>query len=489
MASHGSSSNLILKYKSAHDYQTSRVRMSSPLAGDGSSKRRLVHVRCSRSEAAPRPCRIGSNNGGKEVHVAPKKSVRFNSQSANNSSDDDRDIDNEVTTFYNVDKSQIWYSEEEIVAMKSTARQASLHFRSRDDHRRANRQSIVDEFEEQLPSVLSALDSTATEREMLIMKAMLARQMRRDKKEMDESSSPLPVEDVSNTDTSMCRNTCNSTAPTTSSRRPCIPRGLEQRVSFRRQWKKFQAVRCVLECQRVLREEEQLQEKPAERAHVVSVHAGQKRSFDECKYSEMADPNFTKDITETTPENLSNQEEEDTPTKLARASSKCSQWARDIALATGQTDMLEVYPEMASFVFSRRAQTTPSPPPQVVPDNAPNNKHKHTCTYANTKKECVVQPNLTRDTSAQASIVSLGEDDDAATAGSATATTKDSPIDLELEDITATTVNPSQTTEPEDYNNAADNNSNSNDGAHTTNAANEMTDFLNSSYCALFSSS
>lgn len=293
--------------------------MSSSSAGSSKRRRLHVHVRCSRSEAAPRPCRIGSTDGGKEVHVAPKKSVRFNSQSANNSSDDDRDIDNEVTTFYNVDKSQIWYSEEEIVAMKSTARQASLHFRSRDDHRRANRQSIVDEFEEQLPSALSALDSTATEREMLIMKAMLARQMRRDKKEMDESSSPILVEDIStaNTDTSMCSNACDSAAP---GRRSCIPRGLEQRVSFRRQWKKFQTVRCVLECQRVLREEGQSQEeKPAERA-AVSAHAGQKRSFD--PYSDLADPDFTEDLTETTPENLNNQEEEDTPTKLARASSK-----------------------------------------------------------------------------------------------------------------------------------------------------------------------
>ena len=411
--------------------------------------------------------------------VAPKKSVRFTFQSANNSSDD-RDIDNEVTTFYNVDKSQIWYSEEEIVAMKSTARQASLHFRSRDDHRKANRQSIADEFEDPLPPVFSALDSTTTAREMVIMKAMLARQMRRDKKEMDESSSPLLVEDMSNTDTSMCSNTCNSA----SFKRPCIPRGLEQRVSFRRQWKKFQAVRCVLKCQHALREEKQSQEKSAERA-VASIHAGQKR-----KYSDLADPNFTGDLTQTTPEDLNNQEEEDTPTKLARASFKCSQWARDIALATGQTDMLDVYPKMASFVFSRRAQTTPSPPPQVFPGNAPNNKHKHTCTYANTKKECVVQPNLTRDTSAQASIVSLGEDDDAgATAGSAIAT-KDSPIDLELEDITATVyTSPITEPEPEDYTIAAADNNSTNDGAHATSAANEMTDFLNSSYCALFNSS
>ena len=426
--------------------------------------------------------------------MKPKKSARFTSTDAPRStSSDDIGIDNEVATVYNVDKSEIWCSEEEIVAMKSTARQASLHFRSRDDHRRANRQSIVDEFEEQLPSVLSTLDSTATEREMLIMKAMLARQMRRDKKEMDESSSPLLVEDVStaNTDTSMCSKTCDSAAP---GRRPCIPRGLEQRVSFRRQWKKFHTARCVLECQRVLREEDQSQEKAAQRV-AVSVHAGQKRSFD--PYSDLANPNFT-DPTETTSENLNKQEEgeedddyeeeeEDTPTKLARASSKCSQWARDIALATGQTDMLEVYPEMASFVFSRRAQTTPSPPPQVVPGNAHNNKQKHICTHANTKDECVVQPNLTRDTSAQASIVSLGEDNDGANAGSTTAT-KDSPVDLELDDITAT-VCLSSTTELEDYNIAAANKNNSSSNNTTRAAANEMTDFLNSSYCALFNSS
>ena len=77
------------------------------------------------------------------------------------------------------------------------------------------------------------------------------------------------------------------------------------------------------------------------------------------------------------------------------------------------------------------------------------------------------QPNLTRDTSAQASIVSLGEDDDGANAGFTTAT-KDSPVDLELDDITAT-VCLSSTTELEDYNIAAANkNSSSN---NTTRAA------------------
>lgn len=149
--------------------------------------------------------------------------------------------------------------------------------------------------------------------------------------------------------------------------------------------------------------------------------------------------------------------------------------------------MLEIYPEMASFVFSRRAQTTPSPPPQVVPGNGHNNKQKHICTHANTKDECVVQPNLTRDTSAQASIVSLGEDDDGATAGSITAT-KDSPVDPELDDITATAYPPS-TTEPEGCNIAAADINKDSSFNNTTRAANEMTDFLNSSYCALFNSS
>ena len=71
--------------------------------------------------------------------------------------------------------------------MKSTARRASLHFRSRDDHRRANRQSIEDEFEEPLPSVLSALDRAATERELDYSQEFIEIMMREHKLSMDEA--------------------------------------------------------------------------------------------------------------------------------------------------------------------------------------------------------------------------------------------------------------------------------------------------------------
>mmetsp|Transcript_2243 Transcript_2243/g.6543 ORF Transcript_2243/g.6543 Transcript_2243/m.6543 type:complete len:358 (-) Transcript_2243:58-1131(-) len=287
----------------------------------------------------------------REEVVVPKKSIRFVSKSRAQDPSFSPDWD-----WDSADKSQIYYTAEETAAMKSTARRTSLHFRSRDDHRRANRQSIEDEFEEPLPPVLSVLDSTATEKEVLIMKALLARQLRRDKKEMDESPTSFADYD-----------TCDNVGAAASTNKSCIPRGLEQRVSFRRQWKKFQTVRCVLECQRVLRKEEQ------EKSETAGVaRAGQKRSF------APASADLSEDCNKTTSNTHNNNKEEDMPTKLARASSRCSQWARGVALATGQTDMLEVYPEMASVIFSRQAQNKPtstSPPPQVVPGrNAVNTK-------------------------------------------------------------------------------------------------------------------
>ena len=119
-----------------------------------------------------------------------------------------------------------------------------------------------------------------------------------------------------------------------------VPRGIEHRVSPDRRRRKYVALRSVLEFQRKLRQ-----------AAVVATRKGGATAV-----ATLVDP----------------------AERLARYARRCTAWAGGVALATGQSDFLEVYPYMARTVYrsgsaattavvvSRTATASPPPPSRII---------------------------------------------------------------------------------------------------------------------------